>query len=215
MAPAVARTTALCPQKDFTMKELDCRGLACPQPVLRCRDAVDAGASCLQIIVDNDPACENVRRYLQNQNFSCDAVRKGPLWIISATREAHDQHPVAAPHHHPDVTEGRTLVLITTPTLGRGDDTLGTRLMTTFLQTLPEMTRLWRVVLLNGGVKLAATPGDPLDALKKLSENGVDILVCGTCLAHYGLTEAKAVGETSNMLDIVTSLDVADKVVRP
>ncbi len=198
------------------MKELDCRGLACPQPVLRCRDAVEAGASSLLIIVDNDPACENVRRYLQNQNFSCDAVRKGPLWIISATQEAYDQHhAVAAPHRHPDVTEGRILVLITTPTLGRGDDALGTRLMTTFLRTLPEMTRLWRVVLLNGGVKLAATPGDALDALKKLSENGVDILVCGTCLAHYGLTEAKAVGATSNMLDIVTSLDVADKVVRP
>lgn len=41
------------------------------------------------------------------------------------------------------------------------------------------------------------------------------MLVCGTCLAHYGLLEAKAVGETSNMLDIVTSLDLADKIIRP
>jgi hypothetical protein len=41
------------------------------------------------------------------------------------------------------------------------------------------------------------------------------VLVCGTCLTHYGLLEAKAVGETSNMLDIVTSLDLADKIIRP
>lgn len=198
------------------MKELDCRGLACPQPVLRCRDAVEAGARSLHVVVDNDPACENVRRYLQNQRFSCEAVRKGPLWLIDATLEEHDPQAVPLAHRHPAASEGRTLILITTETLGHGDDTLGRRLMTTFLQTLPEMApRLWRLVLLNGGVKLTATPGDSLEALKKLSENGVSILVCGTCLAHYGLTDAKAVGETSNMLDIVTSLDVADKVIRP
>ena len=54
-----------------------------------------------------------------------------------------------------------------------------------------------------------------LDALKKLAESGVSILVCGTCLNHYGLLEKKQVGETSNMLDIVTSLDLAGKVIRP
>jgi hypothetical protein len=38
-------------------------------------------------------------------------------------------------------------------------------------------------------------------------------LVCGTCLNYYGLLEQKKVGETTNMLDIVTSLQVADKVI--
>ena len=106
-------------------------------------------------------------------------------------------------------------MLITTPVLGRGDDALGQRLMETFLSTLPELRNLWRIVLLNGGVRLSATQGPALDALKILEERGVSILVCGTCLAHYGLSEAKEVGETSNMLDIVTSLDLAEKVIRP
>ena len=87
--------------------------------------------------------------------------------------------------------------------------------MKNFLSTLTEMQDLWRIVLLNGGVKLAATPGPCLEALKKLAESGVSILVCGTCLNHYGLLEKKQVGETSNMLDIVTSLDLAGKVIRP
>ena len=95
----------------------------------------------------------------------------------------------------------QTLVFITTETLGRGDDELGAALMKNFLSTLTEMQDLWRIVLLNGGVKLA--------------ESGVSILVCGTCLNHYGLLEKKQVGETSNMLDIVTSLDLAGKVIRP
>jgi len=41
----------------------------------------------------------------------------------------------------------------------------------------------------------------------------VSILVCGTCLDFYGLLDQKKVGETTNMLDIVTSLQVAGKVV--
>ena len=88
--------------------------------------------------------------------------------------------------------------------------------MGSFLSTLPELgSRLWRIVLINGGVKLVSCPGPAQDALVKLAESGVSILVCGTCLGHFGLLEAKAVGETSNMLDIITSLDLADKVIRP
>lgn len=196
------------------MKELDCRGLACPQPVIRCREAVAAGAAALSVQVDNAPARENVLRYLGNNGFTCDCEEKDGIFHIRATRA---DAPAAAPEAHADNGDGgaRMLVLLTTPTLGRGDDLLGQRLMETFLGTLPELRSLWRVVLLNGGVRLSATPGPALDALKTLAANGVSILVCGTCLAHYGLTDAKEVGETSNMLDIVTSLDLAEKIIRP
>ena len=66
-----------------------------------------------------------------------------------------------------------------------------------------------------GGVKLASTEGKALDSLKALDAAGVSILVCGTCLQHYKLLDRKQVGETTNMLDIVTSLSLADKVIRP
>ena len=65
------------------------------------------------------------------------------------------------------------------------------------------------------GVRLAEQLIDEGAALKKLEESGVSILVCGTCLEFFHLTEQKQVGETTNMLDIVTSLDLADKVIRP
>jgi selenium metabolism protein YedF len=116
----------------------------------------------------------------------------------------------------PRQAEKKILVFITTENLGYGDEELGAKLMTTFLATLPEMgDALWRVSLLNGGVKLAATPGNALQSLRGLEQSGVSVLVCGTCLAHYGLHTHKAVGETSNMLDIVTSLSLADLVIRP
>ena len=200
------------------MEQLDCRGLACPQPVMRSRDAVAGGAQALEVLVDNEPARENLRRFFEGRGFSVAANQEGPdCWRISATAGA----AAAAPQQATEVAhaaEGnsRTLVLITTETIGRGDDELGGKLMGNFLATLPELgPRLWRIVLINGGVKLASCPGPALDALKKMAAEGVSVLVCGTCLAHFGLLEAKAVGDTSNMLDIVTSLDLAGKVIRP
>jgi hypothetical protein len=52
-----------------------------------------------------------------------------------------------------------------------------------------------------------------LPDLQQLQDNGVLILVCGTCLDHLNLLEKKQVGETTNMLDIVTAMQLADKVI--
>lgn len=200
------------------MEQLDCRGLACPQPVMRSRDAVAGGAQALEVLVDNEPARENVRRFFEGRGFSVAASQEGPdCWRIRATAGEAAPTPQQTAEAAPAADgNSRTLVLITTETIGRGDDGLGGKLMGNFLATLPELgPRLWRIVLINGGVKLASCPGPALDALQKMETEGVSVLVCGTCLAHFGLLEAKAVGDTSNMLDIVTSLDLAGKVIRP
>lgn len=200
-------------------KELDCRNLACPGPVVRCAQTVKEDApEALRVLVDNSAAVENVSRFLRANGYAVESAPAGEgLWHVDAARDA---APASAPSA-PDVPAapaavGKTLVLITTETLGRGDETLGAKLMDNFLATLPELgDSLWRVVLLNGGVKLAARPGKALDSLRALEAGGADILVCGTCLDFYRLMDAKAVGQTTNMLDVVSSLALADKVIRP
>ncbi|MCR5563551.1 MAG: sulfurtransferase-like selenium metabolism protein YedF [Desulfovibrio sp.] len=204
----------------MAQKELDCRGLACPEPVVRTRKLIETFRPAeLNVTVDNAPACENVSRFLTRNGYSVSsAVVDDGLWVVtgkdtgaSSVNEDDADFSACRP-----AAVGRTLVLITTQTLGRGDDALGEKLMGNFLASLPELgSSLWRVVLLNGGVKLSAKEGSALDSLKKLSESGVGVFVCGTCLDHYGLMEKKQVGETTNMLDIVTSLSLADKVIRP
>ena len=166
------------------------------------------------------PPSGNISRFLRRSGFEVSVNQpENALWEVhglsSATQvEAPEQAPAAAPAA--DTESRKTLVLITTDTLGRGDDELGARLMENFLASLPELgASLWRIVLLNGGVKLAATEGKCLDTLKQLESNGVSILVCGTCLNFFNLLEAKQVGETTNMMDVVTSLSLADKVIRP
>jgi selenium metabolism protein YedF len=194
-------------------RELNLCGLVCPQPVLECRKVLEQEqVSSLVAYVDNEAAGVNVRRFLEQRAFRATMEKEGELWRIAAGKESAQQDPEPAPQQ----TGKKILVFITTEHLGLGDDVLGARLMATFLATLPEMgDALWRVVLLNGGVKLSAAPGDALQALRKLEQSGVSVLVCGACLAHYGLNAAKSVGETSNMLDIVTSLSLADLVIRP
>ncbi len=47
-------------------KELDCRGLACPNPVIRTKKIIDAGGvEKLTVLVDNAAGRENGGRFLQ------------------------------------------------------------------------------------------------------------------------------------------------------
>jgi len=108
----------------------------------------------------------------------------------------------------------KIMVMVATDKMGRGNDELGKKLMISFLKTLKEMgDELWRLVFVNNGVKLTIAGSEVLPVLKELEDGGVYILVCGTCLTHFDLLDKKQAGETTNMLDIVTAMQLADKVI--
>jgi hypothetical protein len=60
---------------------------------------------------------------------------------------------------------------------------------------------------------LTAEGSEVLPDVKDLERQKICILVCGTCLNHFDLLDKKQVGESTNMLDIVTAMQLADKVV--
>jgi selenium metabolism protein YedF len=106
------------------------------------------------------------------------------------------------------------MVMCATDRIGFGDDELGLKLMVNFLRTLKEMEPdLWHLVFVNNGVKLTVDGSEVIGDLEALEKGGLKILVCGTCLNHFNLLERKQVGETTNMLDIVTAMQLADKVI--
>lgn len=202
---------------------LDCQGLACPQPVLRTRNYIaEHQAENFTVIVDNPAACENVTRFLQTHHYTVKQNRQENLWRLEAVRsnEAPEQTVMPSPAEVAasvacPVDTNKVLVVIPTNTFGSGDDELGSRLMKNFLLTLSELgADLWRIILLNGGVKLSIAASPVLEQLQALEKQGVSILVCGSCLEYFGLMDAKQVGETTNMLDVVTSMLLADKVLR-
>lgn len=198
---------------------LDCRGLQCPEPVTRCRTLIrEAAPDNLEVVVDNAAALENVSRFLERNGYGVVSRQVSEKeWRISGVKSgrAPQAEQEEASSAMAAMEGGRALVLLTTETLGRGDDGLGAKLMLNFLGSLPELgSSLWRIILLNGAVKLS-TGGEALERLQALEAAGVSILVCGTCLGHYGILEQKRVGETTNMMDVVTSLALAQKIIRP
>jgi selenium metabolism protein YedF len=119
------------------------------------------------------------------------------------------------PVHEGQAQNGKkTLVLLATNSLGQGDEGLGQHIVINFIKTMKEMgPDLWRLVLLNGGVKLAVEGSEVLPQLQELAREGLAILVCGPCLKTFNLFEKRRVGEITNMLDIVTSMQMAEKVI--
>ena len=197
---------------------LDCTGLPCPQPVLQCKQYIDAQQpEAVNVVVDNEAALQNVTRFLEHQGYRVGTEQTAQNeWRITAARDAGVQAENTPASQATPAQDAKTLIFLTAPGIGEGDPGLGEKLMLNFLATLPEMgPQLWRMILVNGAVRLAVEGSLCLDALQKLEAAGVTILVCGTCLTHFELLDKKAVGQTTNMLDVVTSLQLAGKVIRP
>ena len=199
-------------------KTIDARGLACPAPVLMAKEAVEKDhLDAVEVLVDNEAARENVSRFLGYQQFSVSTVPEGNDFKISARREGDAPEAIQESEFSCNTTTEHTqkiMVLITTDCLGFGDDELGRKLLISFIKTLKEMEdEFWRLVLVNNGVKLTIADSPVLEDLMAYEKEGLTILVCGTCLTHFDLLEAKKVGVTTNMLDIVTAMQLADKVI--
>ncbi len=123
-------------------------------------------------------------------------------------------HPVYQGQFQEGPDAKKTLVVLATDSLGQGDEELGRKIVVNFIRTMKEMgDDLWRLVLLNGGVKLAVEGSEVLPQLQELAGAGLGILVCGPCLKIFNLFEKRQVGELTSMLDIITSMQMADKVI--
>lgn len=196
------------------MESIDCKGLACPQPVLRTKGLIESHPDKQEfaVTVDNAASAENVLRFLKGQGFTATLETNNGDFTIQGTRAAETTNQRMAPET--DTHTEKTLVLITSDRIGTGDDELGAGLMFNFVSTLNEMgDALWRLIFVNSGVKLTIVGAKALSVLQQLEKDGTSILVCGTCLTHFNLLDQKAVGETTNMLDVVTSLQLAEKVI--
>jgi len=196
------------------MKEIDCRGLACPAPVLQTKEALEREhPQVIKVVVDNEASKQNVARFMTSQNLEVSIEEQGGEFHIIG-RVGDSPAAEATVHEQTEDAPRKIMVMVTNNCVGHGDDELGKKLMVSFLKTLKEMGQeLWRLVFVNNGVKLTIQGSDMLPILQEHEEAGIYILVCGTCLTHFDLLDQKQVGETTNMLDIVTAMQLADKVI--
>jgi selenium metabolism protein YedF len=185
--------------------QIDSRGLACPQPVINTKKALENNESVIAI-VDNNSAVENIRRMAKSMGCSLSEEIKGDGIYLTIEKKLSPN--AAAGKNEPDIANsqparGASLLVISQDVIGKGDDDLGRILIRSFFHILSETPPVPEaIVFLNSGVKLVAQGSEVSDDLKSLEKKGVKILACGTCLDYYKLKDKILAGSISNMYEI-------------
>jgi len=195
---------------------VDCRGLSCPQPVVETKKAMEeAGGETLVVIVDGEAQRQNVARFAASMGREVSVEEKEEAFWITVRPKG----GLAAPEGAKEEASGegrarlKTGYLITSSAIGQGSPDLGEVLMKSFFGSLSQQEPPRAVALMNTGVYLAVEGSPVLEQVKAMAGAGTEVLVCGTCLTYYRLTEKLAAGRVSNMLEITECLAACEKVI--
>lgn len=110
--------------------------------------------------------------------------------------------------------DDRTAIVINNNGMGVADPALSHKLVSTFLNLLDLSGSLPAAICLYAeGVKLAVGGSPVLEELQSLAAKGVRVIVCTTCLNHYGLFDDLQAGTAGGMKDIIDAQETAAKVI--
>jgi selenium metabolism protein YedF len=201
---------------------VDARGMLCPKPLMLVKkmlDQADVGTG-LIVLLDNEMAFANVTRFLKDNHAEPVCEQDGNQFAIraekrepSASQADPADYCAPVPGHSPG---GPLVMVFTSNMMGRGSEELGQLLVQACINTLPEMdVRPETLIMYNSGIHLAIEGSKVLESLQKLADSGVRILVCGTCLDYFQVTDKIKVGIVSNMYEILDALCNAGRIIYP
>lgn len=201
--------------KSIVVKAL---GDACPIPVIKTKKALEElqGPGVVQTHVDNEISVQNLGKMAEQKGLSFKAEKVEEChYLVTISTDEQMISSEETVNCIPDI-RGNMVVAIDSSVMGTGNDELGKVLMKGFIYALSQLEQLPSGILFyNGGAVLTTEGSDSLEDLKSMEAQGVSIKTCGTCLNYYGLTDKLAVGEVTNMYDIVETLSQSDKVIKP
>ena len=200
------------------MEIIDCKGLACPMPVIRTKKYFDLEDSKeALVIVDNEVAKNNILRLAKGIHLNSSFIEEEGIYKIQLSRGEIKDVQVSKINEALDniYVPSAPTILVATNLLGNGDDKLGETLMKVYINTLAESEILPKnLMFINGGVKLTCTGSDVLDSLNSMKEKGVNIISCGACLDFYNLKEELRVGEIGNMYQIIDLMNRSGNTIK-
>lgn len=203
-------------------KILDCMGMACPLPVINAKKAIEAFTEdgTLSVKVDNETAVQNLTRLGEHYGFAVSSHQDGDKdYAVVMQVKAGAAKAAAIPAEAVSCAvpaRGGKVVVLSSNTMGSGDEKLGKKLMKAFIFALTSQDEApEKVICYNSGAYLTTEDPDTIKDLKSLEEAGTTVMTCGTCLDFYGLKEKLQVGIVSNMYDIVEAQVNASLVIRP
>ena len=206
------------------MKTIDCRGLNCPEPVLKTKQALEEGVPAgLTVILDNEGSKNNVERFARSQGFTATATALADgSYEVGDHRYAGDcgattQDVAPSAFTCTPAGYGSLICIIPADSMGRGSDELGwALLLQNYVKTLKELSPLpAKIFFYNSGVKIVATDNKAVEAVIEMEQRGVEIWACGTCLEFFHLETELKVGRITNMFDIVSSMAMASHIISP
>jgi selenium metabolism protein YedF len=206
------------------MKEIDVRQLACPGPVLKLKELLEAGERVIALHVADELSRSNVTRFASSRGAEVEVTDGGDGSFVVAIRaggDAADARPGEEELLECEIPEataaiGPRVVQISAGTMGSGNDELGALLLRSFLKTQAELDpKPDSILFYNDGVKLCCEGSSLLDDLRELEAAGVEIITCGTCLNFFELADQLRVGRVTDMLEIAGRLADAGSIVRP
>lgn len=195
------------------MKIVDARGIGCPMPVIMTKKAIEEGSDVnINVIIDNEIAKENIIKLIKKVGLNYSTSEKEGDITITITKDGRPIVNVQEDQVNNNISE--KVIVINKEFMGTGDDKLGKILMNGFLYSLTETLPLPKAIIFyNGGVKLACEESQALQHIKELSDMGVEIVCCGTCLDFFELKNELKVGQISNMYSIVEYFMDTDRVI--
>lgn len=210
------------------MIKVDAMGDTCPIPVVKTKNAIKElkGSGEVQTLVDNEIAVQNLTKMANQKGYGVKSqklgegkyevimtISDGNADAIATTGDSAEEEQIVC---YPDARKKNTVVVLASATMGAGDEELGEILMKGFIYALSQQEELPTTILLyNGGAKISCEESPSLEDLRSLEAQGVEILTCGTCLNHYGLTDKLKVGDVTNMYVIAEKMTQADLIVKP
>ncbi|MBZ0188244.1 MAG: sulfurtransferase-like selenium metabolism protein YedF [Candidatus Obscuribacterales bacterium] len=202
-------------------KEIDLRGLVCPEPVLRTKKLLDDGnVARIVALVESEVNVRNLERLARSQKVAMESeiVEDYYRVVIKRGQSSKELGSTASQLDAAEQTSPQvgTVVFLGKDTFGDGDEEFSRSLLNVFLQTMFDSGHFPRAVLMaNTGVRLLDPDSPSRPVLVQFKEAGCDVLACGLCVDYYGLKGKIDPGDITNMFAICEFLMTADKVLSP
>ena len=196
--------------------QIDCRNLACPEPVIRTKNALEGlkNGEKLEILVNSIAPKENISRFLKNQNVEFSVEQNGAETKITAVKGESKLEPANFDEFVCEITPKakKTVIYLNEEYAGSGD--VGVSLLAKFLGALLQVdNKPEYVICVNNAVKMTTNRAHPsFKPLKDLEAAGVKILSCGSCLEAYKLVSDLSVGEMSNAYEVMQILTTHEQI---
>jgi len=188
--------------------QINARGKICPIPVVLAKKEVDTGIDNFTIIVDNQTAVENLKRFGTSSGYNTIVNQIGVDYEIEFIKSQDSCYSMTLQDNK------SWAVFVGKEIIGEGDQELGSTLLKMFFYTVLQDENIPQYILfINTGVKIPVENEQIVEHLKDLNEKGTEILVCGTCLNFYEIADKLQVGTISNMYDIVGAMKAVNKVI--